>query len=435
MTPRIVRFSGVVLLFALAARPGLATVEASFVVLGPEGPVARAIVTNETQCPTVVLDNGSQPMTVRAMPGTGSPPAFPVLVCELLIPAAAASATIADQKLPLPNASLGAIAALGDTGCRLKRKKSKGTKKEREHDEHEAGKFQDCDSTSKWPFARLSASIAAAKPDLVIHVGDYLYRESPCPPGDAGCAGSPHGDNWQTWKTDFFEPAAPLLKAAPWIMARGNHEICARAGSGYFRFLAPTLARDQATPSCIDLMPHYSVTVAGKVFIVMDTSNANDNCAQGCDSGLYANDFASMKPAPGTWWLSHRPVWGIGPKFTLNASLQQALQTWNGRLPDGITLALSGHMHTWQLLSFADRRSPQLIVGNGGTLLDHKIKRPIVGQQIGGTTVSYARVERSFGYTMLTPAKDGTGWTATVFDTAGTTKFSCKLHPTEASCK
>jgi len=61
----------------------------------------------------------------------------------------------------------------------------------------------------------LAASVAAAKPDLVIHVGDYLYRESACPPRDSGCARSPHGDDWPTWTADFFAPAAPALLAAP----------------------------------------------------------------------------------------------------------------------------------------------------------------------------------------------------------------------------
>jgi hypothetical protein len=99
-----------------------------------------------------------------------------------------------------------------------------------------------------------------------------------------------------------------------------------------------------------------------------------------------------------------------------------------------VELALSGHMHVSELLSFTDHRSPQLIVGNGGTLLDHKIKRPLGGQKVGGTTVSYGRAEHSFGYTMLTPARDGTGWMATFLDTAGTAKFSCMLKPAEASC-
>ena len=44
------------------------------------------------------------------------------------------------------------------------------------------------------------------KPDLVIHVGDYFYRENACPADATGCQGTPFGDNWPTWAADFFNP-------------------------------------------------------------------------------------------------------------------------------------------------------------------------------------------------------------------------------------
>src|SRR5262249_9219466 len=72
--------------------------------------------------------------------------------------------------------------------------------------------------------------------DLVIHVGDYLYRQSACPPGDAGCAGSPYGDDWPTWKADFFAPAAPALLA--------------RRGSWYVAITKSASAREQAISAC-----------------------------------------------------------------------------------------------------------------------------------------------------------------------------------------
>ncbi|MFX8797610.1 metallophosphoesterase, partial [Acinetobacter baumannii] len=84
-----------------------------------------------------------------------------------------------------------------------------------------------------WPF-KLGATLSASlKPDLVLHVGDFHYREKPCPAGNDGCAGSPWGDNWDVWREDFFAPADSLLRAAPWIMVRGNHELCDRGGHGW----------------------------------------------------------------------------------------------------------------------------------------------------------------------------------------------------------
>jgi hypothetical protein len=422
-------------LAALTPAPAAAQsgkLEAAYVVLGGEGTVARAILSDTAECPTITFGTTPSPMRVRAKPDGGDKPAFPVLVCEASIRSGTTSAAIEGRALPLPKPSLNAVAALGDTGCRLKAAKAQD---QGDHDYHPAGQFQDCDQQSKWPFSRLSRTVAARKPDLVVHVGDYIYRESACPEGDAGCKGSPYGDNWQTWQADFFAPAAALLAAAPWIATRGNHEICKRAGAGYFRFLDPNLAQGDAPPACIDHAAPYTANIAGKSFIVMDSSDAKDSCANdACDSAPYAAQFAGLKPAPGSVFISHRPIWGIGRNFTLNRTLQQALSAWGGKLPDGIDLALAGHMHMWELLTFADQRSPQLIVGTGGTALDPKIERPLAGMKVGGAVVRYGRAERDWGFTMLTPGQDGTGWTATFVTLKGKPKFACKIERAQAAC-
>ncbi len=410
------------LALSLALAPSAAdaqALEAAYVVLGPQGPVARAVLAGATQCPAITIDGAQQTMNVRATPGA----AFPVLVCERLLPAGAASASIGSTALPLPKTALKSIAAFGDTGCRLKAKKGGGD------DDEDSGKFQDCNDPSLWPFAKLASAVATAKPDLVIHVGDYVYRESACPAGDKGCKGSPYGDDWPTWKADFFAPAAPALRAAPWIVVRGNHEICKRAGPGYFRLLDPTPAT--RPPPCIDLIPQFTVTVAGRSFIVMDSSNAADACP--CDAAVYAAEFAAMRPAPGAWLLGHRPIWGArSHKKTINATLQQALAAWNGKLPDGLTLALAGHIHVAEVLGFSDKRSPQFVLGTGGTLLAGKIKDNLTGLKIGGTRVSYGRADLRFGFATIEPS--ALGATATFRDTAGGTLFACKVGPGEVAC-
>lgn len=425
-TPRLADSA---LAFALGLMPVLAEaqpskLEAAYVVLGPQGAVARAILSDATGCPTITIDGAPQPMSVRAPPDA----MFPVLVCETQIPATAVSAALANTPLPLPKKTLSSIAAFGDTGCRLKARKMPAGSKGADDDE-DRGKFQDCNIPSRWPFAQLAAGVTAAKPDLVIHVGDYLYRESACPPGDGGCARSPHGDDWPSWKADFFAPAAPALLAAPWIMVRGNHEICSRAGAGYFRLLDPAPA--QAPPSCIDLIRHFTVTVADQAFIVLDSSNAADSCP--CDPAPYAAEFAAMRPPPGAWLLTHRPVWGFGSRHrTLNASLQQALAAWNGRLPDGIALILAGHIHIAEVLSFADKRTPQFVLGTGGTLLAGKVKTNLTGAKIGGTRVSYGRADHRFGFALLDSSPQG--WNATFHDPAGTKLFGCKIDRGDLVC-
>jgi hypothetical protein len=365
------------------------------------------------------------------LPQTGKNAAFPVLVCELLLPAGTTSAKLDKQKLPLPPSTLASVAVIGDTGCRLKADPSSA----RDTDQEADGKFQDCDKKSQWPFSTLAASVAKRKPQVLVHVGDYIYRESPCPKGDKGCKGSPYGDNWATWKADFFKPAAPLLAAVPWIATRGNHEICSRNGAGYMLFLDATLAQNQTPPACVDLIGQFAVTVGSQQFFVLDSSNAPDNCASACESAPYAAQFAAMQPADGAWLVSHRPVWGFKNKgVSLNATLQAALAQGQGKRPPGFALALAGHIHIWEALSFKDQRTPQLVLGNGGTMLTHKIKQPLTGMSIAGTTVSYGNSVDKWGFTIFTPKKSASAWDATYYSTKGNDKFACSLTPTAVSC-
>ena len=202
--------------------------------------------------------------------------------------------------LPTPVPDLPAdpqrILVLGDTGCRIK-----GTA------------LQACNDPVAWPFAGLAKAAADLKPDLIVHLGDYLYRESACPAGNAGCAGSPFGDNWDAWNADFFTPAAPLLAAAPWIVIRGNHEDCYRAGPGFLRLLGP-VAYDPAAP-CIDHLDPYAVMAGSQMIAIVDTAMASDTTLDDKTVAFYEKDFEALKAMAnvGTghelWFATHRPIW------------------------------------------------------------------------------------------------------------------------------
>ena len=91
--------------------------------------------------------------------GNPDPARFPVVVCEAVQPfGAAAQVEGAAIALPAVTRSPVRIAVVGDTGC---------------------GTWQDCADPAAWPFARLAEQAAGAGPDLVIHVGDYVYRGTP----------------------------------------------------------------------------------------------------------------------------------------------------------------------------------------------------------------------------------------------------------------
>ena len=198
---------------------------------GPEGSVIARVISLKERCPDIVLDGVRVQMSVRSEPSEQ----FPVLVCETEVPGGTESARVGGRDLKLPKQNSTKIVIIGDTGCRL-----------------ETGDPpQSCNDPQAWPFEKVARTAASLEPDLVIHVGDYLYREDACPEGDTGCEGSPFGDNFATWDADFFRPADSLLRNAPWVFSRGNHEECSRAGPGWFNFLDP----NPPFPECEEFYP------------------------------------------------------------------------------------------------------------------------------------------------------------------------------------
>jgi hypothetical protein len=184
------------------------------------------------------------------------------------------------------------------------------------------------------------------------------------------------------------------------------------------------------------MVPFYTVKVGGQSFVILDSSDAADTCPkQGCKSAPYVEQFSNMSPAAGAWLVTHRPIWGLKNKnVRLNATLQAALARWDGRLPPGFTLVVAGHVHLWEVLSFADQRSPQFVLGNSGTLLAHRIKQPLIGQQIQNATISFGRSEHEWGYTLFRHNADETNWTATYYGINGDRKFSCRVSAAAVSC-
>ena len=207
------------ILAALACRAGTAaaaeTTPFAWVQLVLDGVVVRA-ATSLSHGPSLTVDGRLAAMQPRA-PADAN---YTLTLCQLMLPQGARKVSLGGTLLPLPKGPPQRILVFGDTGCRVKE-----------------GLVQACNDPRGWPFAQVVRRAAAHHPDLVIHVGDYYYRESPCPPGERQCAGSPFGDNWATWRAEFFAPAQPLLKTAPWVFARGNHEACERGGRGWFRLL------------------------------------------------------------------------------------------------------------------------------------------------------------------------------------------------------
>jgi hypothetical protein len=384
--------------------------------LTSRGAELRAAATSG--CPTARLDGQAAPMQLRAPPSD----AFPLAVCALPVPAGVQSASIGDWTAPLPRKSIRRILIFGDTGCRLK-----------------GAAVQACNDPRQWPFALVAARAAARNPDLVIHVGDYYYRESPCPAGETGCAGSPHGDNWPTWDAEFFSPAEPLLRQAPWVFVRGNHESCMRGGAGWFRLLdaapEPLTCPAESAPFKVDL--------GALALFVLDSADTEDRSAPAKAVEAFARQLDAVTPAPNqpAWILTHRPIWGmvaaasVGPlgpiEIPINATEQAAAK---GRALDGVQLIVSGHIHHFASYAFGATRPSQLVAGTGGDVGDPgdspRVRRD--DARLDGLPAQGFTFER-YGYLLL--ERDGADWTGVFRDLDDKLVAACRLHERQFTCR
>jgi hypothetical protein len=379
------------LLAATAALTGQ-VLSPAWVEIGESGSIARIIVAGPRDCPRIEIDGRPlQPMLLRQPVPAGLRPA-----CEASVPATARSASVNGQALALPHGAPSRVIVFGDTGCRVK------------DDE-----IQACNDPDLWPFAQVSATAAGERPDLVIHVGDYLYRESPCPvASQALCGGTPNGDNWDAWNADFFTPAARLLAAAPWAFSRGNHEDCNRSWRGWFYYLDPR----PFTGVCQAFSPPYVVKLGAFELIMLDSASVAANTLKEDQAALYAKQLASLPAhAPGAWLADHHPFWGLrtdgakGKPAPVSPTLEEA---WDRAAPTGISLVLSGHVHLFELLSYDTARPVQLVAGDGGTALATPLANSVKGMAVRGAMVLAGDSQHQFGYTLLTRA--GPSWDLTL---------------------
>ncbi len=408
--------------------------------------VARAITEataadgGANPCPTITVSGGAPvQMNLRvgattslALRSVNTPPAkpalFPVSACEFQLPAGATSAVVAGQSLPLPKANPTKIVVLGDTGCRLQI--GNGTQSCNDPDPN--------GTDTPYPFAAVAALAAAQKPDLVLHVGDYAYRDNPCPAGQGfNCGGSPWGFGWDTWQADLFAPGAPLLAAAPWIMTRGNHEQCNRAGQGWYRFLDTSPYDTTGVHTC-DNPADDAIATGGNwnnpflvninsstQVVVFDTANAKPQSqspalATGPGSLFFttyaselttAGSLLSASPLPFNLWSNHHPIFGYAtgnpPTNPIPAFPPIMKSVFPGTyFPPPINLALHGHTHDYQAINFAPGALPDggtfqpaatLVSGNAGDILDTALPYPLTGSAVSAvgdpTAVSVATVD------------------------------------------
>jgi hypothetical protein len=479
----------------------------AFVLLG-EGrdgqpvPMARAVVENASTCPDLALASGERrPMTPRARPAFGQFDG--VLVCEALYPwGQSASIAVGAARHDLPVVRPGVprrVVVLGDSGCRGQAER----------------RPQSCvgDGYDRiWPFGTLSVEGARDRPDLIVHVGDYNYRGTPhfldLPASATGYArqvkvrvfdtgdldnededlrfpigpgyfsqnfpGSPRPDNWPDWRDDFFIPSSRLLVAAPWVFTRGNHELCSRAGPGWFYLLdagseLPGGARGQrACPPQLPATwrpghwpdpalpfdgqtfptlptPPFRLKLGGLDIVVFDSSDAGDAVIYAREHYIaqYARVATMLADGTPTWLFTHRPIWGVvhpakgipGPDPNygfINVTQQLAVAAaFPDGMPSNLKTVISGHMHRFQAIGFDGKRPPQLAVGTGGMELSSI--RPIPSPDDPKAPIRVPGLDGTVGFVvglsdfaaMDMRVEDKGDWSSALVGIAGQTLATC----------
>lgn len=411
---------------------------------GTAGRLLRAVVPQGAACPTAMLGEALMPMRERRLPpefaGT-----FPAKVCERLLKPDD-KVRLADWALPPLPQDPQRILVIGDSGCRLK-----------------GDMLQRCDDPKAWPFAQVAAAAAALAPDLVIHVGDYLYREFTTGNPSYGCNDSPCGDTYAAWRADFLTPAEPLLRAAPWVAVRGNHESCSRGGNGWHLLLNPMATQQAEIGPCPTEQRPYFLRLAPDVLtLVLDTSAyyfylpayEKERLAahyQTVITRLRSGALRLTDAPPTLWTLAHHPFWSFpfpsdagasdtpprandypGPITVLRHGLGRLSRD---RVLPRTSLVLSAHIDMLQALrgSASSGLPWQIISGAGGTslepashftYLDQAADRPLIVSDTPG--VVSGRV--TFGFMML--VRDGQTWRADFHDQTGRRFRSCQLTAT-----
>ena len=393
--------------------------------------------------------------------------------CEAVVPAGHMSAMIdgAAAPLRLPVAQPRRILVIGDTGCRMAR-----------------DDYQDCHDSAAFPLRALAGLEAGFAPDLIIHVGDYFYRDVDCltAGGDAGtgcpsAASTSWGDRWDSWNLDFFYPAGRLLAAAPWVMVRGNHESCGRGARGWFALLDPR-PFDPAMVACRpgepagyggDFTPSYAVPAGALTLLVLDSSRANDRAVDPAMAAAYSADLsaliASLPAGAHAAIVTHKPAYGLlaGHVDPASGAIDGGTLTlqsvYAGRggdggvfrdgMPPAVSLLLSGHIHQFEYVDFADRTrfAPQLIVGVSGDRLDRTANpdrhdpvyaspadvsfdlHPAAGET-ARTVATHAYARAQFGFALLDRAP--AGYVVSAYDVTGTIVGRCTLSlaPRDIAC-
>jgi len=343
----------------------------------------RAIISSSRTCPMLTIGSRTKSMSKRVK----SPNSFSeITVCEYTIKAKSglrnSSLKIGSLALPTLSTQTDEILVVGDTGCR-------------------GGRRENCATDWGWPaISKMAAK--RSNPDAILHVGDYHYRER--------CGGVNCGYTWAAWEADFFHPAEKggLLRKAPWMLVRGNHESCGRAWTGFLLFFAEgSLHNKSTTPSfpihCAGSMQAFKISFSDLDIHMADTSDEDSHTAY--DRFKQVNN-ALLGQNKNAWLATHVPIWHNRGRPKLdhafaNSGLEN--RSW-------LRWVHVGHTHLFEHHAASNGHQAMTLSGGSGTKLDS-----CYSKNCYSSDYSYMRVTSKSG-----------AWVARVYNQHGKQVFGAK---------
>ncbi len=344
---------------------------------------------------------------------------FDDVVCDAPLPAGATNVAVEGTRLPSPPRAPRTIVVFGDTGCRML-----------------GDEQQNCGDIADWPFPKIAQTIAAVHPDLLVHVGDYYYRENNCPPSMTKCQNR-WGDTSMSWDADWFSPGKPRVRGrtagddprqprglrarrarmVPVSRRRGHRHAVHRRRRR--RLAAVGASRSTGCASSSRTPPPIRATATRTPRASRSTRRRSAR-AQTLAAGTTGE----------AWFVTHRPPFA-------NTNQTQALLGLGWHFaPFGTVLA--GHVHDFEAINLTG--FPSLIVnGESGDDLDD-----------AGSTAKYIGFQKNNGrpvYTFASPApfatkqygfavysQTATGWAISLRDADGIERRACALAKGIVSC-
>lgn len=389
----------------------------TYVGLADEGnSFVKTVSVSKNTCGTVTLESTEK--QIKNLPL--SPLTFDeATVCQATLPKGTASVHSSSGIINIPQKPL-RIVIMGDTGCRLKYQNGKGP-------------IQKCEDEKEWPFSRLVRAVEKENADLMVHVGDYHYREACTDPVLCKPYQGTLGYGFKPWEADFVKPALPLLRQKPWIFVRGNHEDCHRAYEGFNKLLSPV-----GEEKCVDAQETRYSSFGNFLIVNFDNASVDDRPAEMKSAAMrdlkarYKKmvDTINARPETEVWLVTHKPIWGLAPSWDgpgvapVNLNMEAMTREWP--LPKKVKAVFAGHIHSFQIAT--GNHPPEMIIGESGTALD--IYNDETRKMIpAGHTV----FPSDHGYALM--EKDVNGrWVATIKGYDGSTDFVCQLSEPGVPC-